>query len=580
MIIIPMICIGLILYDRSKHEITDQISNFVGSGIKFTLDNVEFALKSILDVSELIKTERVITSFAGIKEPIPYPEIARKYRQIRELLQVYTLRIKALSSSRGFDSFYLYFPMQKTFIDSKLTYYDNIPPENIVYIRKPKRDNIWFITTEASYFTLNNIPTILRHEKLLTYTTDIRDNNTIPSVSMAVNVQVDFLINQYSNIQKGIPGDFMLIDENGTFIACNNKELIGQKAENYAAVINTINGLNTQTGSFEIRMNKTNFFAVYEISEYTNWKYIVLIPSVEVFRQIYNIRIYFIFTIIIVSLLMLPICILISRTLYKPLEKLVFAMQRVETGYLEVRINDQRRDEYQKVYKGFNNMAEELKHLIEDLSNEKALNKQSEINLMQAQINPHFLYNTLDSIYSIAMVYKVDEIARIVSALSKFFRISLSGGKSDIPLKEALDIGRNYLTIQNIRFNNKIEYEISIPEKYMEIPVPKLLFQPIIENSVYHGMERKKGKGHLSITCTEANRILNIHIQDDGVGIPEDRLNALKESIYREKEGDSKNFALRNINKQLVLKYGPDFGLSIESEYGVGTRVTISIPRG
>ncbi|MDR0452092.1 MAG: sensor histidine kinase, partial [Treponema sp.] len=302
------------------------------------------------------------------------------------------------------------------------------------------------------------------------------------------------------------------------------------------------------------------------------------IPAVDVLGQIYDRQRDFGLAVVLVTLLVIPFCYFVTGTLYRPLEKLVRAMQEIENGNINVRINDQRKDEYQKVYTGFNSMAEKLANLINDLSNEKSLKKEAEINLLQAQINPHFLYNTLDSIYSIAMVYKVKEISQMVAALSRFFKVSLSGGKSEVPLREALEIAKSYLIIQNIRFDNKIDYEISVPEEFLKITVPKLLLQPIVENSVYHGMERKKGRGRLSISCRASENVLHIDIRDDGIGISEEKLAVLKKSIYSGSAGDSKGFALKNLNDQIVLKYGQGYGLNIESSQGTGTVVTVSIP--
>jgi two-component system sensor histidine kinase YesM len=324
-------------------------------------------------------------------------------------------------------------------------------------------------------------------------------------------------------------------------------------------------------------MNGQEYLTVYSTSYNSGWNYVVLIPAAEIFWQIYNVQRFFVLLIVIITILVIPVCFLITGTLYKPLEKLVLAMQHVENGNFDTLITDQRRDEYQKVYRGFNLMLGELRRLIEDLSNEKALNKQAEINLIQAQINPHFLYNTLDSIYSIAMIYKVDEISKMAAALSKFFRVSLSSGKTNTSLKEALDIVKSYVTIQNIRFNNKIIYRVSIPAEYLDIAVPKLILQPLAENSIYHGLEKKKGKGRLTIGCVREGGVLRIHVTDDGVGMTEKQLTALRESIYDDME-DSQNFALKTLNRQLMLKYGKEYGLRIDSRVGEGTIVVISLP--
>jgi two-component system sensor histidine kinase YesM len=321
-------------------------------------------------------------------------------------------------------------------------------------------------------------------------------------------------------------------------------------------------------------------FVAYAVSDYTKWKYIAVIPMTAILGQIYSIQKNFIFVIIIMIVLMIPISFLIAGSLYKPLAKLVFAMNNIEKGNLDTSINDTRKDEYQEVFQGFNDMVKKLNGIIEDLSNEKSLNKEAEIKLLQAQINPHFLYNTLDSIYSISVVKNVDIISKMVSALSRFFRISLSGGKAEIYLKEEIAIINSYLTIQNIRFNNKIICDISIPDEYMNAVVPKLCLQPIVENAIYHGIEMKKGEGHLRIYCVDTESGIDIHVKDDGLGISKDKLTLIQNSIGNESNDskDSKNFALKNLNKQLALKYGIPYGIKIESTPGEGTMVTLSIP--
>ena len=276
--------------------------------------------------------------------------------------------------------------------------------------------------------------------------------------------------------------------------------------------------------------------------------------------------------------MVLGITILLSNIFYKPLEKLVSAMQMIENRNLDVRIDDKRADEYQRVYKGFNDMVSELKRLIKDLTNEKILKKEAEIKLLQAQINPHFLYNTLESIHSIAKIKKVEEIALMVSALSKFYRISLSGGKDIVTLKEAVELVKDYLTIQNIRFKGKISYYFDISDELMRYRVPKLILQPIVENSIYHGIERSKGNGILNIYGMLDKSNLNLVVEDNGVGIEKESLEELQRSIEDDSFENSKNFALKNLNQQIKLKYGPNYGLSIKSEYGKGTCVTIRLP--
>ena len=576
MVIIPVTLVVSVLYQRLIFEITSQVSGVVANSLNFTSEYIETSLNAIQRTSRLLLGEETLETAARFPGPMTDREIIDTNISIRALLYYYTQQIRISNSTFGFDSFYVYLPYQNLLMDSKTTYYENVNTANIDFLHQSPGETGWFTTSAVDFYTINNLENRYGYTKLVTFTDEIRDENNNTILTLAANVRFDFLSDYYRRVQRGIPGDFIILDSRGNFIANSSTRHIWEDKNN-SRLLSSIQNSRGPNGNFEISVDKQKYFAVFSRSAYSGWNYVALIPSDEIFEQIYNSRKFFVLLIIIITVLIVPICILITRTLYKPLEKLVLAMQNVKNGNLDTTIKDTRRDEYQKVYEGFNLMLGELKQLIEDLSNEKALNKQAEINLIQAQINPHFLYNTLDSIYSIAVLHKVDEISNMAAALSRFFRVSLSGGKTDIYLKEALEITRSYLTIQNIRFNNKIQFEISIPEKYMNIIIPKLLLQPIVENSIYHGLEKKKGKGRLTISCSENEETLFIYVDDDGAGVPEEKLAALKETI--ESGEDEEHFALKTLNKQLILKYGKDYGLQIASRAGTGTRVTIPLPR-
>jgi two-component system sensor histidine kinase YesM len=575
-VIIPVSLVVSVLYKRLIYEITSQISRVVVNSLNFTSEYVESSLDAIKRTSSLLLREESIVTASNTKPPMNDREIIDTNITIRKLFYDYILRIRTSNSTFNFDSFCVYLPNNNLLMDSKTTYYEEVIPKNIDFLGQNPDEPVWFVTRGIDFYTLNGLENRYGgYNRLLTFTDEIRDENNLPTLILAANVRIDFLGDYYRRVQRGISGDFMIIDRKGNFIVNNNTQHTWENGNN-SRLLSSIMNSQRFSGNFQISVDNRNYLAVFSRSAYSMWNYVVLIPDVEIFGQFYNIQKFFVLIIIIITLLIIPICFLISRTLYKPLEKLILAMQNVKNGNLDTAISDARRDEYQKVYEGFNLMLGELKKLIEDLSNEKSLNKQAEINLIQAQINPHFLYNTLDSIYSIAVIRKVDEIANMATALSKFFRVSLSGGKTDTSLKEALDIVKSYLTIQNIRFNNKIQYEISIPEQYMKIIVPKLLLQPIVENSIYHGLEKKKGKGRLTISSSDDKGNFCLYIDDNGTGIPMEQLAVLEKTIRGEE--DDGHFALKTLNKQIKLKYGKNYGLSIESQYGKWTRVTISLP--
>lgn len=580
-IIIPMILVSSILYKRSEQAITGQMSKVAISSINFAINNIDSSLDTVTGMSDLILTDNNLISTAKIKYNIRDDEKIQKYAVIRDLLSFFIARIKTQNMLAGIDSFYLYLTNQNALIDSKTTYYDNINEKNVDFVQKVKSEenkDSWFVSTAVDYYTLNKIETRLGQDKLVTYNKALKDENGNTIAVLAVNVSENFLSEYYNKIQKGIPGDFVIIDKNEDIVAYSDKNITGNKIDKYAELSSRINKLNNENGSFFLKIDNQDQFVVYSVSNYTKWRYIVIIPATEILGKVYEVQKFLFIIISITAMLIFAITFLLANNFYKPIEKLVYAMQKIENRNLDVRIDDKRRDEYQKVYKGFNDMVSELKSLIKDLTNEKILKKEAEIKLLQAQINPHFLYNTLDSIYSIARINKVDEISQMVSALSKFFRISLSGGKDTVTLREAIDLIISYLTIQNIRFKGKISFDVSVPDELIQCKVPKLILQPIVENSIYHGIERRKDAGKLNVSAQAKGEVLELYVEDNGVGIEENELNELRNSIESENFEDSKNFALKNLNRQLKLRYGHEYGVRIESKLGIGTCVTVTLP--
>jgi len=579
-ILLPTIMVGAISYKRSELAITDQTSRVVTSSLNFAIQNIDSSLELVVGMSDLILKDSRFTSAVSVKHKFGEDEKIQKYAGVRELFSYILSMIEARNILEGMDSFYVYITNQNTIIDSKSTFYEQVNESNVEFIRNSKSEEFkdkWFVCDPVNYFTINNVNSKLAGGKVITYNRIFKDENNVLAV-LAINVNENFLSEYYKKIQTGIPGEFLVMDNEETIIAHSDKSIIGKRIEENSEINKRISKMNRENGSFFFRINGQDQFLIYSISKYTGWRYVVMVPASEIYTKIGEIQEFFTIIISIIAFMVLGITILLSNIFYKPLEKLVSAMQMIENRNLDVRIDDKRADEYQRVYKGFNDMVSELKRLIKDLTNEKILKKEAEIKLLQAQINPHFLYNTLESIHSIAKIKKVEEIALMVSALSKFYRISLSGGKDIVTLKEAVELVKDYLTIQNIRFKGKISYYFDISDELMRYRVPKLILQPIVENSIYHGIERSKGNGILNIYGMLDKSNLNLVVEDNGVGIEKESLEELQRSIEDDSFENSKNFALKNLNQQIKLKYGPNYGLSIKSEYGKGTCVTIRLP--
>ena len=233
--------------------------------------------------------------------------------------------------------------------------------------------------------------------------------------------------------------------------------------------------------------------------------------------------------------------------------------------------------EVEHLGKSIKNMLGRIKVLMSDLVAEHNAKRKSEFDTLQSQINPHFLYNTLDIIVWMIENENSDKAVSIVTALAKFFRISLSKGKNIITVKDEVEHVRNYLMIQNMRFKNRFEYSIDVDEEVLSYSSLKLMLQPLVENAIYHGMEFMDGDGEIDVKVFKEDDSLYFTITDNGLGMSEDMVEALlSKDFVPSKKGSG--IGVKNVNERIKLYFGNEYGLKVESEPDEGTKITIHLP--
>ncbi len=215
----------------------------------------------------------------------------------------------------------------------------------------------------------------------------------------------------------------------------------------------------------------------------------------------------------------------------------------------------------------------------EQVTREQKQLRKAEFELLQAQINPHFLYNTLDAIVWSAEAGNQKQVVKMVGSLSEFFRSSLNKGKELVRVREELSHARSYLEIQQIRYQDILSYEIDVPEELFEYEIPKITVQPIVENALYHGIKNRRGGGKITITGQESESDYRLIVTDDGMGMDGERLKEITRGLSDKAPEDAKIYGLYNVNERIRLFYGEEYGISIESEYDRGTTVTIRLPK-
>ncbi|WP_068775702.1 sensor histidine kinase [Paenibacillus sp. FJAT-26967] len=324
-------------------------------------------------------------------------------------------------------------------------------------------------------------------------------------------------------------------------------------------------------------------------SQSSKWKLTMMQPESELYRDTEQVAMYTYGIIGISILLALWISWVVYSGIAAPLQKLSHGIKRFGSGKLNIQLENKRKDEFGYLTDSFNKMAQQQKHLIEDHYEQNLRLARTELKFLQSQINPHFLYNTLDSIYWTAKNYEADEISEMVLNLSKFFRLSLNKGRDVFPIGESVSHLHFYIRIQQIRFLENFEVEYRIDELTRDVPILKLLLQPLVENAILHGMDGKEDGGRLIIETRIEDGLLLLIVRDNGSGIKEERLRYIQGELERlngrnyklyslEEDQIEDLFGLRNVITRVKLYYGKEASLLIDSSEGEGTQTTLKLP--
>lgn len=305
-----------------------------------------------------------------------------------------------------------------------------------------------------------------------------------------------------------------------------------------------------------------------------------MLPKTGMYSQIYTIA--FTPAVLLLGFLvgLFPILIFVSNIVSKPLKKLCIAMDKFKQGDFSQRVEVNTLDEVGEAAACFNLMVDDIRSLIDNNYVMALREKESELNALQAQINPHFLYNALDSLYWQATDADNPEIAEDILALSQLFRLVLGQGKGIVTVRNEQELIGRYLHIQKMRFEKRLNYEISLKEDILDACLPKLILQPFVENAIVHGFEKAGEKCLITITGCRQGDYISFRIQDTGVGMSREQVEAIFKIEDSERYASQRigRYAIKNIKERLELKYHENFKLEIDSREGIGTIVIIEIP--
>lgn len=377
------------------------------------------------------------------------------------------------------------------------------------------------------------------------------------------------------NVDMGESGYIYLTNRNGELIYHPRQQLIYSNLmqENNIAAAHYDDGSHSETFQGQRRM------VTVKTVGYTGWKIIAVTSMQDIASNYQQLRIFAWFFIFFSIFLMVFLNLFLSSRIANPIKELEHSVQDLDKGNLSsVDIAISGSYEVQHLGKTIRSMVDQLHKLMDDIVAEQESKRKSELDALQSQINPHFLYNTLDSIIWMIENERYDGAVTMVTALARLFRISLSKGKNIISVADELEHVRNYLTIQKMRYKNKFVYEIDAEPEMLQYATIKLIVQPLVENAIYHGMEFMSGDGEIKIHAYRKEDSLYIDIIDNGLGMPQKQADALLTEEAPRARGKGSGIGLKNVQERIQLYFGKDYGLAIYSEPDEGTTARIHLP--
>lgn len=423
-------------------------------------------------------------------------------------------------------------------------------------------------------------PSWSNHESLISYVYPIRSLHGDISVigHLVINISCQEIEKYICNMTFGDMKGMFICDKEGNLLACMDQSVF-DICKGQGIIKRFIDNLQEQYRIDDV-LNESELHVYARYAANQQLYYFVAVPVSKLNAQVHLISNWGIMIGSIVLAVGVYLAALISRNLYKPIAKLTSAMSHVDiSGNTEELIEEKRTDEFDILYKSFNQMIINNSTLAKQLIEEQVQKKQMEFRLMQEQINPHFIYNALNSIYYQAKLNDDLKIAEMAMSMSRYFRVILNGGQSHTTLEKITDQLQNYTRIQCIRYDKDFKLIFDIDKDLMSYKVPKILFQPLVENAIEHALRDLDSPAPIEIAGYFADKKHVIFtVTDHGIGIGEEKLQRINDSFISERyEGDDM-FALQNVSKRIRLYYGSDATIHLFSQLGMGTIVEMNLP--
>ncbi|WP_368658825.1 sensor histidine kinase [Metabacillus halosaccharovorans] len=392
------------------------------------------------------------------------------------------------------------------------------------------------------------------------------------------NLRDDFFEQVLNKSLIGKNGYLTLISPDGKYESKDVKEeyKLDQKT------LHSLQRMKKESGQFSYESAAgEEMIVIYDTIQANKWRLAAIVPENEILNKVNYIKHVTVFFIIMMIVSAIFITNIVGKYISKPFEKMAEQMRTMNNQSLDFYDETSGPEEMKILHNGFKELFFRIQTLMDQIRLDQEEKRQLEFAIMHAQINPHFLYNTLYSIKGLCDMGLNKDASQMVSALSSFFRIGISKGKEIISIKDEIEHIEHYLFIQEMRYGDDFTYEINIEQEILSYNIIKLSLQPLIENAIYHGVKQKRGLGKISIRGFEKEGSIHLEVADNGNGIEQDKLIEIKRELgesFQEKRGFI-GIGLKSVNERINIHFGKEYGLVISSKPGQGTVVSIMIPK-
>lgn len=555
---IPLLALGLLFYFLSIDIIKDK----VGESTLEKLANVskinDLKIERVLEDVKLYKSDVSINQvmqkdFVAYK----YVDTIRVIEKLQRILETNSI-VKSIIVTTGTNHFYRTGEYSDFDFDSVSNYLlNNSKVDKPAYVDLGLQERMNFLPSGRYVMTL-----AMSVENY----TDMSHLGYI-YIDLAPEILFDAIIQKEAN------SETFVLDKNN-MVAASNSMLNGQtlKQQTISARIS-----DKTEGYFTTKIDGKDSLVVFFTSSLTGWTYLEYYPLSVIGSEMAALRTILIISVFALLFIILGISEYISIYISKPINELTELMTQVENGDLDVRINVDRDDDIGRLTQGFNAMVLRIKALIQTIYQQERKKKEIEIEVLQAQINPHFLYNTLNSIKWMAIIHNVNSISDMTDSLIHLLKLTIGKYGSMIELQQEIIMLEKYVSILNVRYNNGICFEHDVAFDLKDSLIPRMLLQPLVENAIIHGIGASGTQGRITIECSTDKKDLIVVVNDNGKGIHKDCLDELNSGVPQSKKSLN-NIGIHNIDERIKLYYGQQYGLTIVSVPDQGTKVTVKIP--